>query len=235
LRKKQESLTRNLIQTQLFIEIEKYRELVKRNNVSPELLEIFYKQYGDRCPLCGKRDCLKFIGTYKRRVHHIKDEVDHYYPEYKIARFLCSEKHLTMSLLPAGIIPYRLYTISFITTVLLWYLLDKKHLPKIDTMITGKSTPDGFMLIPRTIKMFIKYLAIAINIYSVIAKDNRFKNVPLKDGVVLFIQYMNSYKNNKIRGPTGFSFDFYFKRGNYKKQARFLFGTPSQYRMNRAK
>ena len=210
--------------------METYRIIVKKNIVPDELLELFYKQYGDKCPLCGQKECLQYIGTYIRQVIYIDKEITKYYDNYEIVRFLCNKKKCTVSLLPAGLIPYRKYSISFINIILMWYLLDKKSLPQINNIISNQYSPDYLFLTYHTIQVFMKYLLIAINTHSVVKNTNTFKEDTIKNQIIAFIQNMDVYENNKIRGPDGFAFDFYFQEGHYRKQAQFLFGIPWQYR-----
>ncbi len=50
------------------------------------------------CEGCGRRDCFHRHGTYKRYV---------WYRQVKVARFLCVLCRLTVSVLPAFVLPYR--------------------------------------------------------------------------------------------------------------------------------
>jgi len=60
------------------------------------------------CPLCGRRDCLRELTPYLRGVIEL-------FPwaveEVLVARFLCREKKLTVSLLPLELVPYHRYTL----------------------------------------------------------------------------------------------------------------------------
>lgn len=60
-------------------------------------------------------------------------------------------------------------------------------------------------------------------------------NLPcIKQRLVIFLEFANMFccqkTDSQIRGPCGLSYDFYLQGGGYYANARFLFGTPSQFR-----
>lgn len=70
----------------------------------------FFSVIGPRCPICGELHCYREISPYWRNAIEL-------FPEFKkkripIARFLCTKKKLTFSLLPIQLIPYFQYTLG---------------------------------------------------------------------------------------------------------------------------
>ena len=69
----------------------------------------FTRYIGESCPVCGKKGCYRRIGSYERGVIEL-------FPfrmyTIHIARFLCTTRKLTFSLLPHQLAPYHRYTIA---------------------------------------------------------------------------------------------------------------------------
>lgn len=48
---------------------------------------------------------------------------------------------------------------------------------------------------------------------------------------IYFAEGFSSKRNSLLRGPPGLGYDFYVRGGTFLKNAPFLFGTPSQFRI----
>jgi hypothetical protein len=69
------------------------------------------------CPICGQQGCYRQISPYWRYAIDL-------FPEFKkervpVARFVCSSRERTFSLLPIQLIPYHQYTVNAVIGVLL--------------------------------------------------------------------------------------------------------------------
>jgi len=77
----------------------------------------FCSSIGERCPICGGKDCYRAMAPYWRYAIEL-------FPEFKkkripIARFLCRHRQKTFSLLPIQLIPYFQYTVGAVVETLL--------------------------------------------------------------------------------------------------------------------
>jgi Domain of unknown function (DUF6431) len=72
---------------------------------------------GPSCPICGTPSCYRAITPYWRYAIDL-------FPEFKkeripIARFVCTSRQRTFSVLPTQLIPYRQYTVNAVISALL--------------------------------------------------------------------------------------------------------------------
>lgn len=86
-----------------------YKKVKGKNYDLVEILDLGL-DFRTRCPICGGKDCARFIKYYTRGVI---DENGSYYKAFPIARYVCEAKgsqnvvsHKTFSLLPYQLIPY---------------------------------------------------------------------------------------------------------------------------------
>lgn len=99
-----------LVYDNKFPSIWEYRDAVTRGDID------FALAIGSTCPICSNPDCYRKITGYTRGVIDL-------YPTYRegrvpIARFQCTTKWLTFSLLPVQLLPYHRYTLTSIALVL---------------------------------------------------------------------------------------------------------------------
>ena len=174
-----------------------------------------FPRYSHWCPICGGKDCCRFIGYYFRQVI---DEKGTYFKEFPIARYLCQEKgkrildDKTFSLLPYQLVPYVKYSIDFIVRVLSEEKSIKETLDKYAQMSDSKQ-----------LYRFKKLIEIAKNRLLTGGFLNHQEN---------FITYGLSYQSQyyEIRGPCALGLDYYLQNGQYYENSWFLYGCASQFR-----
>jgi hypothetical protein len=206
------------------------------------ILELFLDVYSS-CPICGGKDCARFFKYYTREV---VDENGKFYKDFPIAQFICNRKgnnikvgHKTFSLLPYQLIPYRKYSIYF--TIESCKSRNKEgksingvldHLAGIaedDLSINGNQILRMDTLIEEAIDKILAsgyYPEFDTTLHQHSSGEGRIKN---------FIEYAEGFECLKgicdIKGPCALGYDFYLSGGGYYKNAHFLFGTASQFRL----
>lgn len=260
LQKKPEGFNRNIVQKPLYISISEYIKIVKEKyDYGNILLEIYYKQHSSRgCPLCGKKNCLRYLCDYKRNLCYINDSGSYDNVKIWIVRFICSTKErskrnggmLTVSLIPTDIVPYKKPSVTFQAKIIKEHLIENKDLVDMeeDINLENKSTgennfkektvededqPEDIILSAVLIKRICKDFLIALNRYQVIYPNIKYNNFEPVKQIEEFINYLKDYNTDNSKGISGAIFDFYLDSGNYKKGGLFLFGTPYQDRRRR--
>lgn len=202
------------------------------------------------CPLCHAPDCARFLGYYYRQVI---DEDGRYYPDFPVPRFSCRGKgehtnvnHKTFSLLHYHLIPYSKYSLPFVVKVLKLRHIDRMTVESLQAYLGDiSSTRDGYKELSASgIFSFKQLLLTAIN--KILISDC-YPQLPRKLGVSgdetvvikIFLEFCLQFVSRKhsypIRGPCVLSYDFYINGGFYLKNAYFLFGTPSQFRLGKGR
>lgn len=228
-----------------------YYHKVNENFCNKKFCKDFFPDYSHRCPICGAKDCAIFIGFYTRWVI---DENGNIFENFPIARFLCKGKGKrkwmtkgkrkvsckTFSLLPHKLIPYSKYSISFVINSVIMRVIDNISYDKILNNLADLSKERALNLCSQTICDF-KHLILnscekLINsgMYTNDIKIN-FNTPDIDIRAKSFIEFAKDFVCNKnkspIRGPCGLAYDFYLNSGGFYRNAQFLFGTPSQFRI----
>lgn len=201
-----------------------------------------FPDFSDHCPLCGGKDCARFLVFYTR---HAVDEKGTYYKAFPIARYKCYRKgrkkvsHRTFSLLPHQLVPYTKYSIEFIMKTLEILSMDNATIDDVLNYVSRFGKNDILSISSMKVVIFkgLGLEAIEKILVSGYYNDDisgRFNNQDIKQRLRAFIGYAGEFCCHKtdspIRGPCGLSYDFYLQSGSYYNNAHFLFGTPSQFR-----
>jgi len=170
-------------------------------------------------------------------------------PDFPVLRFLCQGKgdkkkcdHVTFSLLPIELVPFRQLTVKFMVLAV-WLRLGRQlsftrvmddieeelnHLGDIAEFINISTVMSWERLIKAAFELF---LSTDINILCRIQYEKITND---KTGLLLFLELLREYKSrnmdNPIRGPDAFAWDFYQQSGGTNKLVPFLFGKASQHR-----
>ena len=233
------------IQVLIFIKesLAEYYQKVKGKKY--DLVEILNLELDlrERCPLCGGKDCARFIGYYTRIVI---DEHGTYFKEFPIARYICEGKgkrrqtgHKTFSLLPYQLVPYTRYSIPFIIKSLQARYEEGLSIIELQDYVAGFGKDDILQI---SADQFINFKQIVLEAvhritatghYQELAKEVLSRSTE-QQIVVVFIAFASRFECCKvepsIRGPCGLGYDFYLNEGGFAEGAHFLFGTPSQFR-----
>lgn len=203
--------------------------------------------FSDKCLICGVADCAKYHGNYQRRA--ICPQSGFEVADLPVVRYLCHAKgqrkdcdHVTFSLLPLVLVPYRQLTLKFMVLALWLRLRDKLSLfaamDAIEKELVNFQTDVGdFVSIAAQLQWekligagFYRFLASGMFNEEQIGLINK---APEK-GLMVFLKMMVVYQSQRsdvpIRGPDGLAWDFYQLNGGANKLALFLFGTASQHR-----
>lgn len=197
--------------------------------------------FSDRCPLCGGKDCARFIEYYYRGVI---DEKGTYYKAFPVARYLCRGKgaavivrHRTFSLLPYQLIPYVKYSIPFIIGMLKKVYGEGRSVRELLDYLARAETGQYIDLSSSTFHGLRRFILKCIDKMLAMGfyKDNQsaFQSSAEKQRIMVFVVFSEnfSYKGSSlIRGPCALGYHFYMQCGGYLKNGHFLFGTPSQFR-----
>ena len=203
--------------------------------------------FSEKCLICGDGDCAKYHGIYERRA--ICPQSGFEAADLPVVRFLCHAKgqrkncdHVTFSLLPLVLVPYRYLTLKFMMLALWLRLRDKLSLFAAmdaieEELVNFKTDVGDFVGIAAQLQWerliragFYRFLASGMFNEQQIGLINK---APEK-GLMVFLKMMFAYQSQRsdvpIRGPDGLAWDFYQLSGGGNKLAAFLFGTASQHR-----
>ncbi|MCP3923127.1 MAG: hypothetical protein GY714_11135 [Desulfobacterales bacterium] len=209
-----------------------------------------FPNFSNKCLICNETDCATYHGFYERSAlwpatgFNVKD--------LPVMRYLCNNKgkkknckHVTFSLLPFVLIPYRRLPIHFIILAL-WIRL-RHHLGQVNALaaieieLVNCSDFACFINIAaqleweKIVKAALKLIiACNINIIEDIRFDEIKCNTNSEEALLTFldiaISYQSRYAEPTIRGPDALGFDFYQLQGGADQLAVFLYGTASQHR-----
>ena len=201
-----------------------------------------FPDFSDKCPACGGKDCAVRIGHYYRwgidlDLQNFLLVIIH----IPVARYLCKEvnkrqnKHKTFSLLPDTLIPY-----NPISIILMMYILQllitaeniEHALQEIDAIspedifISEKMIAHLFTIIEQTRIKLILFFHQANN--SDRAPPD-FHASTINEVIAYLLNYPVLNNEHPLRGAYQQSVLYYEIQGSYHKNARFLFGTASQF------
>ena len=231
-----------LIQINTYIQetLDQYYIKVKGQEAEPLKVLDTDIDFTIRCPICGAQGCALFIGYYYREVI---GEDGRYYNRFPIARYVCrgkgkpKVKDKTFSLLPYQLVPYSKYCIAFIIRLLELRHIQGYSLYALQDHVAGFGQEDILCISADQLKGFRQLIMEAIEKIKAAGYYSEFvvKDSTSADAFIAeFIDYAAGFECSKvsppIRGPCGLGYDFYLNSGGYFANARFLFGTPSQFR-----
>ena len=164
--------------------------------------------------------------------------------EVPIARYRCRrpkrvrpELHRTFSLLPSCLVPYKQTHIGLMESFLFMWLITghsiNEVLNNISATLSNEWYPAGMYLY--RIRTLITESAIKLN------QTSSFCNVVYAGSGMIspdsFLQVLKGYKYDAggtvIPGSDGLGLSWYFHQGSWETESHFLFGTPSQHRLQR--
>ena len=208
-----------------------------------DILDLPY-DFSCRCPICGGRDCAKFLDYYPRGV---VDEKGTYYKAFPVARFLCNRKgselvsrHKTFSLLPYQLIPYTKYSLPFIIKVLKLRYIEDRSIYKLQEYLAAVEEADNIHLDLSVGRIYGFKKLVMETIDKILAfgyykeAETEFQQPSDGERIKRFIEFAEGFRCLKIkpciRGPCALSYDFYMEGGSYFLNSHFLFGAASQFR-----
>lgn len=197
--------------------------------------------YSDQCPICRKANCACYHGFYTRAVtcpitgFSVND--------FPVIRFKCNDSdklqkddHVTFSLLPIELVPFRQLSLCFMILSLWLRLNNNASLIKaMDIIETFNNLADigDFICVSnqiaweKNIKIAFK-LFLSSGIYIRYKSQFSEKKVDSNKELLQFIEFAMMHHlevdGNCIRGPNALAFEY------YKSTNTFLFGTASQHR-----
>jgi hypothetical protein len=195
------------------------------------------------CPICGGKNCARFIEYYTRGVI---DENGTYYKDFPIARYLCERRggkgeisHKTFSLLPYQLVPYTKYSVPFIVKILELKHIEGLSISKLQNYVANFGEDEILSITSDQLSDFKQLIHDAIN---KIMTTEHYLEVREKislmgseqERLITFLEFAQGFEclkiDPQIRGPCGLPYDFYLNEGGYLRNAPFLFGTPSQFK-----
>ncbi len=165
-----------------------------------------------------------------------------------VMRFLCQGKgdkrkcdHVTFSLLPIELVPFRQLTLKFMVLAV-WIMLGRRlsftrALDAIEEELNNLGDVAEFIN-TSTLMSWERLIRAAFELFlstDIEVCKPRYEKITADETcVLLFLELLREYKsgnaNNPIRGPDAFAWDFYQQSGGADQQALFLFGRASQHR-----
>lgn len=200
-----------------------------------------FPDFSEKCPICGNPDCAVRIGYYYRWAVDIDyDTLKIVVLEIPVARYKCNTapkgKCRTFSLLPDNLIPYNQYSIDFVLYILTLYILKnqttRETLDQID-LISPYACLVSEKILSHIISILERTRIKLLHFFQLFPDSNKsppeFISFTLKDT----LKYLNDYPQKDTEplycGAYYLSAHYYEKNGSYQKNARFLFGTASQF------
>ena len=170
-------------------------------------------------------------------------------PDLPVLRFLCHGKgdkkksdHVTFSLLPIELIPFRQLPLKFMILAvqirLARHLSFTKALDAIEIELNNLGDVADFINIS-TLMSWERLIRAGFELFlstenNILCQSQYEKFSSDETGLLLFLDALREYKsrdtNNPIRGPDAFTWDFYQQSGGADQLAHFLFGRASQHR-----
>lgn len=193
-----------------------------------------FPDYIHCCPICHGKKCAIRYGYYDRQVI---DEYGTFFKEFPVARYLCQRKgkakvkDSTFSLLPWQLVPFKKWTIELMFSIASYRSghsikesLDKFEVETIPADSELRKTMLNSAAQLSDITAIIENGLQKLKIFLMIGFDTSLSDV---------ISYSLDYAfevDNRIRGPTALSWDYYIKNGGYYENSQFLFGCAAQFR-----
>lgn len=157
-----------------------------------------------------------------------------------IVRYKCKAppkgKHRTFSLLPDNLIPYNRFTIDLLIYILILFIF--KNQTTNDTLNQIDSiSPDSCLISEKVLHLFLTLLEQTriklIHFFQQFPEKNKappnFNSFTTKDALQYLINYPQSKTNPQHCGAYYLCGYYYKMNGSYQRNARFLFGTASQF------
>jgi hypothetical protein len=212
-----------------------YLEKVQAGNFS-------FPDFSVECPICGGKNCAVRIGYYYRWAIDI-DLQNNKIQILRIpsARYLCrgikkpKHKHKTFSLLPDMLIPYNHISIHLMMYILQLLITEKypgHTLEEIDSI-----TPDDTFFSEKMLNHLFEIIRQAR--IKLILFYQQFKNTErappdlhaytMDETITYILRYPAPANEHPLKGAYHLSVLYYTTQGEYHKNARFLFGTASQF------
>lgn len=203
--------------------------------------------FSDRCLICGAAACAIYHSYYERRA--ICPQSGFNVANLPVARFLCRGRgikrkcnHVTFSLLPLVLVPYRQLSLKFMILAV-WLRLSERlslfaAMDAIEKeLVNFEADIADFVSIAAQLQ-WEKLIKAALSrfVMSKLCRQERFSIVAdeCENGLFSFLkmalQYQSQQSDPAIRGPDALAWDFYHFNGGAKEVAPFLFGTASQHR-----
>jgi hypothetical protein len=217
-------------------------------------LQEYYEKFGewtipdfsDKCLICGAADCAGYHGHYTRTATCPLTGFS--VSDLPVMRFLCQGKgdkrkcdHVTFSLLPIELVPFRQLTLKFMVLAV-WIMLDRRlsftrALDAIEEELNNLGDVAEFIN-TSTLMSWERLIRAAFELFlstDIEVCKPRYEKITADETcVLLFLELLREYKsgnaNNPIRGPDAFAWDFYQQSGGADQLALFLFGRASQHR-----
>ena len=204
--------------------------------------------FSDKCLICGAADCAIYHSYYERSA--ICPQSGFNVANLPVARFLCRGRgikkkcdHVTFSLLPLVLVPYRQLTLKFMILAL-WLRLSEKlslfaAMDAIEKeLVNFEADIADFVSIAAQLQ-WEKLIKAALNLFvmSKLCRQERFSIVAdaCEKGLISFLkmalEYRSQQRDPAIRGPDALAWDFFHFNGGGKEAAPFLFGRASQHRI----
>ena len=146
-----------------------------------------YDFFNYECPKCGARHSLIRHGIYERNISFIKeDNISN--EKIEILRLKCTSCNSTHAILPNDVVPYCIYSYSFMMKVIMDFAIDKERVLSI-----ANKYNISFQLIYSFISRLNKFLKDCVYVFRTLnlLKDNF--NPTVKDVLVMI---ENSFKNS---------------------------------------
>jgi len=196
---------------------------MKRDEVS------FCAFVASKCPICGRRGCLREITPYKRGVVELFPDRE---GEVLVARFLCRKKNRTASLLPLELVPYHRYTLRSLVMCLLLFRVVWGDPERILEDIWNELPPDNKVTV-YLVRYWLKELLRGLRrAHAQLRHEYGLEHVRTEPGWGGKLNELHDYFCAfGIRGPPAGSSVMADLAKNYSRGTqRFLVGRPSQER-----
>ena len=154
--------------------------------------------------------------------------------------------HKTFSLLHYHLVPYSKYSLPFVVKVLKLRHIDGTTVESIQTYLGDiAATEDGYKELSASGIFAFEHLFLGaitkITISGYYPQLQQQLGISGEKNTIIktFLEFCQNFTSQKyshpIRGPGVLSYDFYITGGFYLKNAYFLFGAPSQFRLGKGK
>jgi hypothetical protein len=203
--------------------------------------------FSDKCLICGAADCATYHGNYERRAICPQTAFDT--ADFPVPRLLCNNKgmkkkceHVTFSLLPLVLVPYRQLPLKFMILALWLRLSDKLSLFDAmdaieEALVNFEEDIAGFLSIAAQLEWekmiragFCRFVVSNMSNQDPLSIMEKASEKGLFSFLKMALGYQSQRSDPPIRGPDGLAWDFYKLNGGANKLAPFLFGTASQHR-----
>lgn len=226
------------------IQLQIYKYLCNFASYLKQGQEKFNKKWNKPCPLCGAKDCAKFLTFYRRKRVYWNGRV---YTNVLIIRFECNRlnpnvavgSHRTFSLLPYPLIPYCPYPIPYILKIArILAENDDNAYQSVRTLEARYEQVNPEMGTIAWIGDLVHKSQDKLNRLSHQIRDRIGWRMPLsmpyRDQLSHFISFVTNYRSQQVAGSIAtnrdLSYDYFhlFQQERPFMQRDFLFGTPSQ-------